>query len=145
MAERNKFFLDTHVWLWFMNGDFTLSSTIEGRLTAAAERGDLFVSAISVWEVAQLEATGKITLKVPLRKWIDKAISAPQVTLKQTTPEIMIESCHLPGDTTPYEGLDYVDRLIIATARSEGGILVSRNPDILRYGEEQHGVRVLEA
>ena len=145
MVEKNKFFLDTHVWLWFINGDFTLSSALEGRLTAASERGDLFISAISIWEVTQLETAGKITLKIPLRKWIDKAITAPQITLKQVTPDIMVESCHLPGAIESYEDLGHIDKLIIATARSEGGILVSRNSNILRYGKEQHGVRVLEA
>lgn len=47
------------------------------------------------------------------------------------TPDIAIEASHLPGDLHS----DPADRLIIATARSLGATIITRDPKILAYAE----------
>ncbi len=44
--------LDTHVWIWLVAGDPTLSAGARDAIEAAAADGSVLVPAISVWEVA---------------------------------------------------------------------------------------------
>ena len=53
--------LDTHVWIWLVIGDATLSADARGAIEHAARTGSVLVPAISVWEVAMLESRGRIT------------------------------------------------------------------------------------
>ena len=56
-----RLLLDTHVLLWALAGDPKLGG--DARLAVADPRNDVFVSAVSVWEIAIKRALGK--LKVP--------------------------------------------------------------------------------
>ena len=56
-----KLVLDTHVWVWLLEGTTSLKPAIRRRIEASAREGGLLVSAISVWEVAMLEAKGRLT------------------------------------------------------------------------------------
>lgn len=65
--------LDTHAWIWLMNDDEPLrSSTALTPIEAAAQRAQVRVSAISVWEVGMLEAKGRISLRPPVNEWVRK-------------------------------------------------------------------------
>lgn len=49
--------LDTHVWLWLINGDDSLkSSECPDAIERAASDESVQVSAISVWEIGILES-----------------------------------------------------------------------------------------
>ena len=47
--------LDTHVLIWLMNGDESLSKKSQKVIENARKHGNIFISAISVWEVGMLE------------------------------------------------------------------------------------------
>jgi len=48
--------LDTHAWIWLMEGSIAeLSAATIALIEQAAGRSELAISAISVWEVAMLE------------------------------------------------------------------------------------------
>lgn len=133
--------LDTHVWIWAMEGDRSgLSASVIAELEAASQSGGILVSAISVWEVAMLEAKGRISLTVPLDDWVEAARRAPGVTLLELSPRIAIESTRLPS-TPPG---DPADRILVASARTENARLVTCDRDIIAYGQEGH-VAVLDA
>jgi len=56
--ESTKLLLDTHVWIWYVSGGELLQrSGVLSLIEQAAHRSDIYVSAISVWEVGMLEAT----------------------------------------------------------------------------------------
>jgi PIN domain nuclease of toxin-antitoxin system len=56
-ASRGPFVLDTHVWIWVLEGvKKELSSATVSLIEVAGGNAGLAVSAISVWEVAMLEA-----------------------------------------------------------------------------------------
>jgi PIN domain nuclease of toxin-antitoxin system len=133
--------LDTHIWIWYVEGDVDqFGRRIEPPIEAAVQRGDVLVSAISVWEVAQLEATRRIDLSVDVRAWVASALTFPGVKLKGLAPSIAIESTRLPGELHR----DPADRILIATARLLGAALVTRDERILDYAKKGH-VRVLDA
>jgi len=100
----------------------------------AAHHGLVRVSAISVWEVAMLEAKGRIRLSKDCLSWVNEALRAPGLALVPLTPEIAVESSRLPG---AFHG-DPADRILVATARRQGAILLTRDEKILSYGKAKH-------
>lgn len=120
--------LDTHVWIWWVDGDRRL--TQGQRDVIAAEEANLIgVSAISCWEVAKLVELGRVALSCSLEEWLDQALSYPGVQLIALTPEIAIESTRLPGEFHR----DPADQIIVATARVYGCSLVTSDEKILKY------------
>ena len=139
--EAESLLLDTHTWLWLMEGDERLSAEgIVERAEAAAAGGALLVSAISLWEVAMLEAVGRLRLSIPVVRWLQEATGTPGLSVVPVGVELAAESARLPGD---FPG-DACDRLIVATARLRSAPLVTADPLLLRYGREGH-LLVVEA
>ncbi len=132
--------LDTHVWIWLVNGDAELGADALAAIERAAAAGSVLISAISVWEVAMLKAKGRIVLAKPCAQWVREALSAPGLSLTPLTPEIAVESCQLPGSFHD----DPADRLIVATARVADATLVTKDERIFAYGAAGH-VSVLAA
>jgi len=130
--------LDTHVWIWMLEGvESELSAATVSVIEDAGGRAQVVVSAISVWELAMLEAKGRITLSRSIDEWVRAALTAPGLRLVDLAPEISLESTRLPG--TPHG--DPADRMIIAAARVLGGTIITCDDQILSYGAEGH-VRV---
>jgi len=132
--------LDTHIWLWFAEGNATRLPPASVRKLEEARREDgLLVSAISVWEIGVLHAKGRIQLAAPLRDWVSNALAPAGISLLPLDEEIASESTLLPGE--PHG--DPADRFLIAAARTKGVILATRDENIIDYGNAGY-VRVLE-
>ena len=133
--------LDTHVWIWMVEG---LRDSLSTKAAEAVERasasGGLSISAISVWEVAMLESKGRLTLSRPIETWVADASRAPGLRVAELSTDIAIASTRLPGE--PHG--DPADRMIIATARAMGAALVTADRDIVRYGAAGH-VQIVDA
>ena len=126
--------MDTHVWVWLMLGDNRLSMINRRMLEEAVSDRRLRVSVISVWEVAMLEAKGRLTLTADCESWVREALAAPGIRLAELTPPIVIASTRLPG---VFHG-DPADRMLIATARESGAMLLTADQAILQYSREGH-------
>jgi PIN domain nuclease of toxin-antitoxin system len=63
--------LDTHIWVWWVNGDSRLSSA-QQQLLQANESTGLAISIISCWEVAKKVERQKLVLDRPIKEWIDR-------------------------------------------------------------------------
>lgn len=125
--------LDTHIWLWLLSGDTSLTASLRKPIEEAASHQQLFISAISVWEVAMLQMKGKLKLNLPTAKWVQQALERPEINLLPLSPEIAVESCALPDN---FHG-DPADRIIVATARLENLVLVTKDEKILKYGKQK--------
>jgi len=133
--------LDTHVWVWYVEDEARqFSRRLEPLIEGAVQRGEVVVSAISVWEIALLEAARRIELSVDVRAWVGRALAFPGVRLKGLSPSIAIESTRLPGQFHR----DPADRILIATARLLGAALVTCDERILAYAKRGH-VRIVDA
>lgn len=126
--------LDTHVWVWLVIGDPTLSSDALRAIERAASDGAVLVPAIAVWEVTMLEARRRLILNQPIAQWINEALAAPGLNLAPLSPDVAVESMRLP---TPFHN-DPADRMIVATARVADATLVTRDRKILDYGDSGH-------
>jgi len=133
--------LDTHVWLWYVE-DRTreMSAACVKGLDRAAEEGLLRVSAFSVWEVAMLEAKGRIALSRECGEWVSAALAAPGIRLAPLDPAVAVASTRLPGGFRS----DPVDQILVATSRVLGWPLVTRDRRILDYARRGH-IRAVDA
>jgi PIN domain nuclease of toxin-antitoxin system len=125
--------LDTHIWIWAINGSVDRLST-EGlkAIETASQNNQLRVCAISVWEVGMLESKGRVQLGKVCLDWVRDALSAPGLRLLPLTPEIAIESSRLPG------GLhgDPADRILAATSRIMKATLITKDLKLLDYASQ---------
>lgn len=130
-ARAVQVLLDTHVWVWLLNGEAgRLSPAALAAIEAAQARGAVHVAAISLWEVAMLESRGRLRLNVDCLAWVREALAAPGTRLAPLTPEVAVGSAYLPG---AFHG-DPADRLLVATARALDLTLVTKDERILAYG-----------
>lgn len=119
--------IDTHIFLWFVLGDPEITPAEIDKLSVAHREKRLFMSAISIWEIAMLHKGNKIALHQPLDLWIDRATQGIQIL--PITPDIALESVQLPNCVHK----DPADRFILATARIHGLSLITRDEKLLDY------------
>jgi PIN domain nuclease of toxin-antitoxin system len=132
--------LDTHIWLWYAEGDSDRLPLASVKKLEQARREDgLRVSSISIWEVGIQHAKGRIQLSTPLRDWVRRALAPAGISLLPLDADTAAESTLLPGE--PHG--DPADRFLIAAARTKGLVLATRDEAIIDYGDAGH-VRVLE-
>jgi PIN domain nuclease of toxin-antitoxin system len=133
--------LDTHCWLWAQLGLIQrLSRAALQAIRSAESEGNLRSSVISIWELAMLEKRGRVALPMNIRTWVDQALTKTGIAVAPLTPEIAIESVHLPGELHG----DPADRMLVATARVLGATLLTKDDQLIRYSRQRH-VRALEA
>jgi PIN domain nuclease of toxin-antitoxin system len=133
--------LDTHCWIWAQLGLVQQLSRAALQSIKDAEReGNLRISVISIWELAMLEKRGRLALPMNIRMWVEQALSKPGIAVAPLTPEIALESVHLPGEMHG----DPADRMLLATARVLGARLVTKDAQLIRYSRQRY-VRALEA
>ena len=120
--------LDTHIWVWWVNGDPALTSA-KYQFIATNEPDGLGISAISCWEVARLVEKSRLVLSLPVSQWIDRALAYPGVRLLPLTPQIAVASTQLPQ---PFHK-DPADQMIVATARELDFPLATDDREILLY------------
>ena|SRR3990167_3734270 len=126
--------LDTHVWIWYVNGSEDLNKIVRKKITMALYNNEASLAAISLWEVSMLDKKQRIILGMPCLEWINKFLELTHVRILPITPAIATESCYLPGNIHA----DPADRMIIATARVEGCTLVTRDKRILIYSKNKY-------
>ena len=113
--------LDTHVFIWFVNGDDKLS---EKHLKILKEEESKHISVISCWEISLLLEKERIKLKYPFDDWIQKALSAYNVNLINLDLDVIL-IYHKPVDFHS----DPADKLITAT-------LICKNIPLLTFGKK---------
>ncbi len=130
--------LDTHAFVWVMEGDRKLGPGARRAVLKASADNGVAISAITPWEIAMLENKGRLRLAREVGEWIRDALRTPAVRLLPISPEIAVDSVRLPGAFHP----DPADRLIVATARQWSAPLMTADKDILDYAGAGHVVVV---
>jgi PIN domain nuclease of toxin-antitoxin system len=131
----SSYLLDTHIWFWAQNCEAgKLSEEALTEIEEWQQKGKLYVSAISVWEIAMATASGRMYLGMSVEHWIERGTEAGGVQILPLTPRTLIDSTRLPGEIHG----DPFDRMILATAREHNLTLVTRDKPIVRYGKQGH-------
>lgn len=120
--------LDTHIWIWWVQGDKRLPHSRIQWLTEKTEAG-IGISLISCWEVAKSVENRNLQLPCSTDQWFEHALSYPGIQLLELTVPIILDSTQLP----PPFHRDPADQLIVATARVKGIPLLTADQKILEY------------
>ncbi|MFN2604411.1 MAG: type II toxin-antitoxin system VapC family toxin [Gemmatimonadaceae bacterium] len=138
-----KFFLlDTHVWIWALEEDQrNLSPKILQFVRERGKAGEILVSDISFWEVANKSSGGKLTLSIETALWLERAANAPGATYLPIERAALIQSTRL-GGAPPR---DPADRILIATAQLNAATLVTADAQIIDYARGKNELSVHDA
>jgi PIN domain nuclease of toxin-antitoxin system len=120
--------LDTHAWIWWIEGDRRLQRRVRDTLDRLPSDARPHISAISLWEVAMLVERGRVVFSVPLSEWLSAAAHPRSVRIVPISPEIAAQTAILPATCQR----DPADRLIVASCRVLGLPLLTRDARILR-------------
>lgn len=132
--------LDTHVWVRYAFKTPLLRKSAIEAIDNGLESGSVFVSVISVWEIALLVRQNKLTLHSSVERWTGEALSVSGLQLLPFSPQIAIESVNLPEPMHK----DPADRILVASARIERLTLVTADKGVLSFAK-QTGLACLRA
>lgn len=122
--------LDTCTLLWLVSGGDRLSASARERLRENA--GQLFVSAISAFEVGVKHRKGKLTLPMDAERWFAAAVEFHGLSEVAIDSRIAVRSTQLP----PLHA-DPCDRILVATAQVVGLTVLTPDPLIAAYSEAE--------
>jgi PIN domain nuclease of toxin-antitoxin system len=126
--------LDTYAAIWLLPGKPMSDAALAAIRTAREAGVGVYVSPFTAWEIGTLTAKGRIQLTLSADVWFETLLAFPGVRLAALTPKILLASTSLPG--TPPS--DPADRIIAATARLCGQIVVTRDQKLLDYAQAGH-------
>ena len=113
--------LDTHVLVWAVAESKRLSKAAGAAIQKGLTEGGLAIADITLWELAMLLSRGRIqaygTVEASVR------LLTEGMVIKPITAEIAAISAEFPADFPR----DPADRLIAATAKSEGLALITHD------------------
>lgn len=133
--------LDTHAWIWTVDGDTQRIGRRARQLIAKAEaREAVRVSAASLFEIVALHTAGRLRLTQPPEQWVDASLDLPGVRLAELTRTVAVDAGFIPRTALA----DPLDRILVATARQLGATLLTADTTILEYGRQTGNVRVHE-
>lgn len=126
--------LDTHAWVWWVSADRRLSKKAAAAIRRTTHDEDgVWVSTISIWEVAKKVEKKQLVLDRPLRQWMEQATTVPGLFLAELSTAILLDSCELPQ---PFHG-DPADQMIVASARQLGARLITKDRQLRSYRHVQ--------
>ena len=130
MTRPESLLLDTHVWIWTLEGSTDrLRPQVVERIEGAARDGALYVHPLSIWEIGTLVRRDRLTLSGPVERWVEEALEVPGLSLVPLSGAAALSAAKLP-DSFPG---DPVDRLLVASAYHLGATLVTCDRQILDF------------
>lgn len=122
-----KLLLDTHSFLWFVNGDMQLS--VQARTLIEDLSNERFLSTASLWEMAIKHSTGKLQFSRPFDEFLSEQLSQNDVQITPITFQHTVVVASLP-----FHHRDPFDRMIIAQSIIEGMPIISIDGKLDAYG-----------
>jgi PIN domain nuclease of toxin-antitoxin system len=123
--------LDTHIALWLDSGDDRLGTSRRTIERTWQEGGRLFLSAVSVWEIAVLVDKRFIELDLAVAAWVERFVGRPGIEALSLDHKAAALAYNL-GD---FDHRDPADRFLIATAIGHGCALVTHDDRIVRFAK----------
>lgn len=134
--------LDTHVWLWSVEGDRRRVGRRTRQLLSRAEAGEAIrISPATIFEVAALHTMGRVRLARPLEEWIRESLQAGGIRIAELSPAIALDAGAIPRDALA----DPLDRLLVATARRLQATFLTSDARILDYAARTRDLRAQNA
>jgi PIN domain nuclease of toxin-antitoxin system len=122
-----KHLIDWQSLIWYVDRDHLLSATAHAAITDP--NNDLLLSAATIWEVAIKVALKKLSLSMPYRQWMTKAIADLGLGVLPITVDYADVQSGLPQ-----RHRDPFDRLLVAQAMVEKVAIISADAVFDQYG-----------
>ncbi|MCX6579697.1 MAG: type II toxin-antitoxin system VapC family toxin [Candidatus Aminicenantes bacterium] len=120
-----RLLLDTHTFIWFINGDKCLS--VKARKEISKSSNSKFISIASIWEMAIKISLGKLKINYPFKEVFlqiqENGFEILPVIFEHTDLVSQLEFHHR----------DPFDRLLIAQAIWEKMIIISKDEKFCNY------------
>lgn len=129
--------LDTHALVWAAADDRKLGRRSRRLIERHWVEGAVAASALTFWEVALLQESGRIHLPLPAAQWRAERLESGLHEFA-VDGAIAVRAAGLGG----LQG-DPIDRLIVATALERGAALLTADERLLgwKHGLERHDAR----
>lgn len=120
-----KLLLDTHIWVWSVLDPGRLSARVARQLVNP--ENEIWLSAVSVWELQLLHDKGRLKLMPDAVSWINDNLTRLNIREAPLTFEVAlaISSLNLPHN-------DPADGFIAATAKVFGLTLVTADEQLAK-------------
>jgi PIN domain nuclease of toxin-antitoxin system len=115
-----KLLLDTHAFLWFIEGNLNLSDL--ARNLIEDQKNQRFLSVASLWEMSIKVSIGKLELEVAFTELVNREVHGNAIELLEIQPEHLDELLKLP-----FHHKDPFDRLMIAQSLTENIPVVTKD------------------
>jgi PIN domain nuclease of toxin-antitoxin system len=119
------YLLDTHVLIWFLNGDKSLSA--KARKAIESDNVTNFISIASLWEIAIKLSLDRLFIKIPFEKLSNELDKNNFQLLPITFNDTVILS------TLTFHHRDPFDRLIISQSIANDFTLISKDKEFSAY------------
>jgi len=121
-----KLLLDTHTFIWFINGDDRLSTTAKNEISKPSNLK--YISIASIWEMAVKISLGKLKINYPFKDIFqqieENGFEILTVIFNHTDVLSQLEFHHR----------DPFDRMLIAQGISEKMAIISKDEMFRKYG-----------
>ena len=124
-----SFLLDTHAFLWFVNDHRSLSRIAKNIIED--QQSLVFVSAVSIWEMAIKSSLRKLAVPAPLQQFVETHTARNDFGILQITAEHAETVAKLPFPESGHR--DPFDRMIIAQAICHDLTIITRDAAFSDY------------
>lgn len=121
-----KLLLDTCTFLWALEGGKELSEA--AREALADPENDVFLSAVSAWEIAVKHGLGKLPLPEPPDRYVPAQRTARGIAALPLDEDAALQLVRLPSLHR-----DPFDRMLVCQALVGALSIVTPDPEIARY------------
>ena len=118
--------LDTCALLWLADKHRNISRDVLSRIEDAPS---IYISAITCFEIALKCKSGKLSLPIPVKSWLDLVLEHHDISIIDISRDV----AQLSADLPPYHK-DPCDRFIIATAIAFNLPVVTADENFKKYG-----------
>ena len=120
-----KNLLDTHTFLWFIDGNDNLSPKALENIEN--ENAQNFISIVSLWEIALKLSLGKLEVNIPFKQIEDVVFKNNFQILPISFTDLLKLS------ELPFHHRDPFDRLLIAQCINNEMIFLSKDENVSKY------------
>lgn len=127
--KKKAYLFDTHA-LIFWNNNESISEEFISFFDNQVQKGRLYISSISFWEIALLVKKGRMSIS-DVHAWKNEILRNTNIRLIEPSASEMINSTLLPDHHK-----DPFDRLLIAQAMQNNLLIVTKDRNIDKYEVE---------
>lgn len=121
-----KLLLDTHTFLWFIEGSSNLSD--RARTLIEDQNNQSFLSVASLWQISIKVSIGKLEIGMAFTELVQRQVYENAIEVLEIRPEHLGTLVQLP-----FHHKDPFDRLLIAQSLSESMPMVTRDSAFRNY------------